>query len=486
LRPATIPRPSRRRTDARKAHIPESRDAHHARTVSRPDRHPAARALRAHLRRTNLIPPGAHVLVALSGGLDSVVLLHLLRFGRVARGIHVAAAHYDHAWRGESAADAAWVRGLCHAWEVQLAMERAAHAQRSEGGARAHRYDFLQRAAAPLEASCIATAHHADDQAETVLFRMLRGTGIAGLAGIPARRGNIVRPLLPFRRVLLADYARVHGLQHREDVTNRDVSLARNRLRHDILPRLEAVRPGAAGALTRIAEEAAALESVFSWLLERLENEAVSVRSDGALQLARPVLLSYHPWVRARVMRRALRRLDVAPDRAGTLAALEFITTGGSGGGLELPRGIRIEREFDQFVVRRSIAAVSAERPLTILEPGSGHGQAVIGGRHFTVRWTTTLNDEPAEAFDQTTLRFPLELRSWRPGDRIRLAYGSKKLKKLFAEKRVARGARSRIPVLADRADRVIWVVGLARAAGTEPVDGGSEFRITVANGERS
>jgi tRNA(Ile)-lysidine synthase len=483
-----IPHPNRPRIEARQAditgstsHPPQFRGNE---PRSRGD--PLARALRAHLRRSGLIPDRSRVLVALSGGLDSVVLLHLLRFGGVVRDVELFAAHFDHGWRADSAADAAWVRGLCRAWNVPLKTGRAATKQRSENAARGQRYEFLQEVALQVGATHIATAHHADDQAETVLFRMLRGTGIRGLAGIPEQRGNIVRPLLPYRRRRIVAYARAHALRYREDPTNRDLSLARNRLRHEILPSLESMRPGATDALVRVASEAAALEKVFAWLVDMLESQAVTTRSDGALLLARPLLLSYHPWARARVFRRALRRLGAVPDRSGTLGALAFITTGASGGRIELTGGLRMEREFDRFIVQRSATAGAADRPLTILEPGSGHGDAVIGGCHFTVSWTTTLNDEPAEAFDSTTLRFPLELRSWRPGDRIQLAYGSKKLKKLFAEKRVARGARSRVPVLADSGNRIIWVPGIARAARTEPVSGAADFRIRVEHVERN
>jgi tRNA(Ile)-lysidine synthase len=378
-----------------------------------------------------------------------------------------------------------WVRGLCRAWELPLEEGQSAHPRRTEASAREQRYEFLHNAAERLNASLIATAHHADDQAETVLFRMVRGTGITGLAAIPARRGAIVRPLLRYRRTRLVDYADAQGLRYRDDPTNRDLSFARNRIRHVILPALENVKPGAAAALARIADEAEDLEAALTWVLERLEKEVISIRDDGALQLARPLLLSYHPWVRARVMRRVLHRLGQVPDRSGTQAALEFITTGASGGVIELAGGLRVEREFDRLIVQRSAPAAPADRPLTIPEPGTGRGAVMIGGRRFDVAWSnTSASDEPAEAFDPTTLRFPLELRSWRPGDRIRLAYGSKKLKKLFAERRVARGSRSRIPVLVDSGDRVVWVVGVTRAMGMEPEPGGQGFRIRVANGE--
>ncbi|HEX6037412.1 tRNA lysidine(34) synthetase TilS, partial [Longimicrobium sp.] len=129
----------------------------------------------------------AHVLVAVSGGCDSVALLHLLRFAADDAGLRVSAAHFDHAMRPGSEGDAAWVCGLCRAWGVPLMDARADIPPRTEAEARDARYAFLRRAQEACGAAFLATAHHADDQAETVLFRVLRGTGLGGLAGIPPR-----------------------------------------------------------------------------------------------------------------------------------------------------------------------------------------------------------------------------------------------------------------------------------------------------------
>src|SRR5690606_39531002 len=147
------------------------------------------------------------------------------------------AAHFDHGMRPGSAADAEWVAGLCEAWRVPLERERAASPPRSQAEARAARDRLLQHAAARVGADRIATAHHADDQAETVQNRSIRGTGLRGLAGIPERRGRIVRPLLPFRRAELEAYARAAGLRHRADPPNYPLSYARHPLRHEVRPR---------------------------------------------------------------------------------------------------------------------------------------------------------------------------------------------------------------------------------------------------------
>lgn len=443
-----------------------------------------------HLDESRLLADDERLLVAVSGGLDSVVLLHLLRFGGHAHRIEVA--HFDHRMRAGSAADAHWVRGLCHAWSLPLHQATADTTLRSEAEARAARYRFLNAAARVAGASVILTAHHADDQAETLLFRLARGTGLRGLAGIPERRGNIARPLLPFARTELLAHARAAGLGWREDPTNTDMRFARNRIRHAVLPAMEAVRPGAARRIARLAAHAAEAESAWQQVTERLLDELVTARSDSAVELARDRLLGYHPHVRARVIRDLLRRLDAVPDRAGTRAVLAFISAGESGGSMAVAGGVRVEREFGVVRIRQQDprperAAGTDPDCLVIPSAGAGAGTVRLDDRLCTVRWSLAAQDpgggEYAE-FDPSALRFPLALRGWRPGDRIRLPYGSKKLKKLFLERRVRRSFRGGVPVLVDAAGSVVWVAGVARSILAPEPDEQRIFSITVLDGE--
>ncbi|UCC49059.1 MAG: tRNA lysidine(34) synthetase TilS, partial [Gemmatimonadota bacterium] len=207
-----------------------------------------------HLRASRLLPEGAAVTVALSGGLDSVALLDLLGTLRERWGWRLTAAHFDHRMREESGADAGWVADLCRQRGVPCRVGRARRVPRSESEARDLRYEFLHRARLEFQAECLATAHQADDQAETVLFRLLRGSGLAGLGGIPLRRSpNIVRPLLPFWRAEIEAYAAARGLAHRSDPTNLDISIARNRIRHQLIPAIEANdAPDFRGQLVRL------------------------------------------------------------------------------------------------------------------------------------------------------------------------------------------------------------------------------------------
>jgi tRNA(Ile)-lysidine synthase len=463
-----------------------------------PDGTPLEQRFRRHLTDSGLLRDSRRVLVAVSGGVDSVALLHLLRFA--APGPEIHAAHFDHRMRLSSGGDARWVAGLCRAWDVPLTHARARARPASEAVARDMRYEFLHEAAARVAADAVLTGHHADDQAETLLFRIVRGTGLPGLVGIPARRGILVRPLLPFTRHEIVRYARRVRLGWREDPTNRDLRYARNHIRHVVLPALEAVRPGAAAGLARLASLAEESERAWQDVAASALRDAAISRDDAGFVLARDRLLAYHPHLRARMLRQLLRELGSQPDRTAIGEAVRFAQRGRSGSRIELPGAVRLEREFDRLLLRRARTATgttaatdrggsagrSAETPLEIRAVETGEGTFVVGGQEFTARWSPVAAATGAgstASFDPASLRFPLVLRAWRAGDRIRLAYGAKKLKKLFAERRIGRERRGQVPVLSDAAGTVVWVVGVARSVGAEPASG-PVFTITVTDGE--
>lgn len=430
---------------------------------------------------------GAHVLAAVSGGADSVALLHLLRFVAADLALTISAAHFDHAMRGDSAADAAWVEGLCSAWGVPIARARADRPLRSEAEAREARYAFLADARERVGADWIATAHHADDQAETVLFRVLRGTGPAGLAGIApvdAER-RLLRPLLPFRRRELRRHARSHGLRWREDPTNAAADPARNRIRLQLLPAIEhAVAPGAAAALARLAELAREDEAAWERVMAG-EIEALAREEEGALVLVRERLAGYDSPVAARLLRGLLRRLGAVPDRDGTRSALEFLRTAPSGRELRLPGGVRIATEFGWARLERIAPPPLPDAPLAI-SGERGAGRCRLGGRDLRVAWRPAGEAPPAdgacaESFAVADDAWPLLLRGRLPGDRVRTPAGTRTLKRLFTDRRVPRAARARTPVLADARGRVLWVAGVARGA-PPPAPGEPGLTLEIAD----
>lgn len=439
---------------------------------------------RRHLTSLGLGAERCSVLVAFSGGLDSTVLLHLLRFAAADSPIRLTAAHLDHGMRAASGNDAAWAEGLCTAWGVPFVRDRLDPPPRSETDARAARYAFLRTAAAARRCDLIATAHHADDQAETVLFRVLRGTGVSGLRGMAGRtRSGLVRPLLPFRRDEIAAHADAHGLAWREDASNAERGAVRNRIRNEILPLLEReIAPGARRSLQALAANARDADAVLRVLAQPLYRRAVR-RDDGEYLLDRPVLRELDGQVAAWIVREALRRLGNTPNRVGTRLAVQFITDAPSGRELQLEGGVRLRTEFDAVRIRPAVPEDSeADVPLRVeqLEPGGTFEGAVrVGGRTFRVYLGVRSPAAPATAAEDGwrvelplgDLRFPLLLRGRAPGDRVRTAAGTKTLKKLMIEARVPVSERPGRPVLVDRDGRVLWVAGLATAKPAAPPD---------------
>jgi tRNA(Ile)-lysidine synthase len=441
-----------------------------------------------HLRGLGVADEPARWVVALSGGCDSLVLLFLLRRVSPPLGLSLTAAHLDHAMRPDSEADARWVAGVCAAWEIPLVSRRLASAPASEDAARRARYAFLRETAREAGARWIATGHHADDQAETVLFRALRGTGLDGLGGIRAVTADgLVRPLLPFWRREIEELARERGLRWRTDPTNFALEPARNRIRHELIPLAEAgVAPAARRNLVSLAALAREAEEVLEAAVRRAEGELVR-EENGAFLLARGRLRGYDSALGARLLRHLLRRLGVVLGRVGTRATLQFITDAPSGRVMQLPSGVRVRLEFDQARVEKE-AARPADEPLSIASLGRpGEGSLRLGGRAYRVSWSMSRGQVEAEAgwtavLARDSIRLPLLMRAWRPGDRMRTAGGSKTLKKLFLEHRVPRSLRPTLPVLVDASGAVLWVAGVPRPPLTRPRPGEEPLILNVVD----
>lgn len=423
--------------------------------------------------------PSAAVVVALSGGLDSTALLHLLRFAWPASrpAPRLVAAHFDHRMRPESRADAGWVRGLTVAWGIEL-VEGAANAPlRSEAEARAARYDFLRDTAERYGGATIVTAHHADDQAETVLFRMLRGTGTGGLRGIRVGQVNgLWRPLLRCWREELLDYAAAVGLGWRDDPTNADLGYARNALRHRILPEAERlVAPGAKRALVRLADRAARDEEAWDSLLPSLITSLAPEWDAHGVRIDRGPLVALHPAVRARVLRALALELGLRPDARRTRLAVEFAASAESGRRIDLGDGVMLRRDLARLTLARAHDdPTDRDRPLVIPGPSSGAGEAVLAGRVVWVGWGAEASGRATsvERFLGEELRFPLSMRAWEDGDRMRTHAGTRKLKRIFLEARIPAPERRAVPVLADAEGDILWIPGVARStAASVPSD---------------
>lgn len=324
--------------------------------------------IRAHV----LIPAGTHLVVAVSGGADSLALLQLLYSHQHLLGCTLHVATLDHGLRGdEGAADAQFVAELAQTWGLEVTVGHAdvmalAEEQQIgiEAAARLARYNFLAAVAHESGADRVAVAHHADDQAETVLMRLLRGTGIEGLAGMayaapmPGHETLLlIRPLLDVTRKEIEAYCHEHDLQPRHDITNEDPRYTRNRLRREALPYLETLYPQVKRALTQLANVAATDNEYLEGQLSARLLAHVQVSGQRRL-LPRQMFCDAHPALQRRFVRWAAAQFGETDDLGypHIIAAVEIMLQGEVGAVAQLPGGVQLRVDYEAIVVEPSNA----------------------------------------------------------------------------------------------------------------------------------
>jgi tRNA(Ile)-lysidine synthase len=456
------------------------------------------------IRSHQMLRPGDRVGVAVSGGADSVALLLLLEELRDDLGITLLVVHFNHQLRGaDSDADEQFVAELAsrRGLEFLSAREDVAgqarrHGWNVEDAARRLRYEFFANVVRAGRATRVAVGHTADDQAETVLVNLLRGTGPTGLAGIYPVVEHVVRPLLDVRRAQLRDYLTTRKQAWREDQTNLDPARLRSRIRQVLLPQLERdFHAAIVTHLDELANLARADEGFWAALLEDRFGALVSATQAGLSiripDLLAPLGLGSAAGVASQALpKRLIRRIfqGLKGDRRQLTAqhvqqVLHLATESTSGHCVHLPGGVRVERSFDHLIFlqhgRKGSPARTEETPAlpqayqyAVELPVQG--SATIGireiGRRFCLKvidWPPAPSDtnSVAEALDRHLLSAPLVLRNWRPGDayRPRGYRRVQKVKRLFLERRISAQERAAWPVLTSD-ERLAWARGLPTA----------------------
>ena len=416
------------------------------------------------IREENMIASGDTVICAVSGGADSVALLFALYLLKDKLDITLEAAHFNHRLRGEeSDRDEDFVRQFCDRYDIPLHVGSGdIHPGKKglEAAARDARYAFLRSLSGK-----IATAHTADDNAETVLMHLIRGTGLKGLGGITPVHGNVIRPMLKVTRQDVEDFLEEWCLSHIEDSSNGTDAFLRNRIRHHVMPLLVKENPQIAENLSRMA------------LRLRLDEEFLSQQINSTALPTVESLKTMPKALRSRALEAFLKESGVKePEDAHIALAESLVFSGKPSARASLPGGVTIAREYDRLVClpqADALEEIFLPCPGEVLLPGlkiicAPAGEAINTPEAFTVCPVGEIR-----------------IRSRQSGDTIRLSGGSKTLKKLFIDRKIPAAQRQQIPVVCDDAGILgIYTIGANwdRTSGENPVT--VRFENTENKGE--
>ena len=440
------------------------------------------RTVRETIDRHGMFAQGDAVLVAVSGGSDSVALLHLLHNLAGEYSLKLALAHLNHSLREpESDRDAEFVAAMAHNFDLPFFVEKKKvpalqrHWRLSpEEAARKARYEFYDAVASKHRFDKIALGHHADDNAELVLMNLLRGSGPLGLSGIaPVRDHRFVRPLIGLKRSQILDYLSENNIAFVTDSSNQDPAYRRNKIRHHLIPELKkSYNPAVVDSLNRLGE---ILQAEDQWIADAIEPvfaDCVLKRGSKEISLALPRINAVDLAVGRRIIRKAI--LSVKQDlRRITLlhvdTVVEFAKKAQTRGSLNLPGGLRVIKEAEALTIikegRQAAAEVVNYRYML-----TGEGTIMIKEANRAIKLVEIGADEVPDFrragktrafFDRDCLQFPLVVRNFRPGDRFSPLGldGTKKLKKFFSDNKISIRQRKKCPLLLS-GDKIIWVAG--------------------------
>lgn len=418
-----------------------------------------------HIQTSNLIPAQSTVLVAVSGGRDSMALLHALNSLQEKFKFTLNAGHVNHRLRKTSNADAAFVQKQCEEWGIPFLsktlnpLERD-KTQSSEAWAREERYIVLNEMLLSVGGDRIATAHHANDQAETILFRLQQKSGLDGLRGIHEKRGNIIRPFLPFKRNDIDHYIKQNFIPFIEDETNADTAYPRNFIRHKILKPWEDQDAGLIDVLVSISEDADQLVRFMNQIISGFISSHVDSVNAGTFSIRCVALKLVPNLIQSRIIKTLTSDSDVSWRRHHWTNLSQFLESSETGDMLEMPSKFRLLRDRDYWIISNQKAVVSD----VLLHPGE---PIIVNDKRIAWDWVpiqSTFSANPnRETIDGSLLKSnKVFLRNWKPGDRFQ-PYGMKQSKKLsdfLTDEKLNRFEKENQLVL-EAGKEIIWVCGL-------------------------
>jgi len=435
----------------------------------------------ADIKDKNLIDKGDTIIVGLSGGPDSVCLLHVLKSIEESMNIMIVAVHVNHMLRGQdSFEDEEYVKNLCKKLNIKLKIEQidlqniAKKKKLSiEEAGRDERYRIFEKTAKDLNANKIAVAHNKNDQAETILMNIIRGAGLSGLKGMDIKRGKIIRPLLHIDRLEIEEYCNKYKLEPRTDKTNLESIYTRNKIRLDLIPYInEQFNIDIISKLTKMSEIIKNENDFIEYYTEKLYNKALVKKSDGQIVLNIKIFNSYHKGAKGRILRKAIK------ETIGFIKGIESVhiddiiklaLDGRVGAMIHLPHKIRVEKSYQILKVYqfKTFPQVNLYK-IKLNIPGD----TLIQEESFILRgniiddvnldqYEKNQKTSKVQYFDYDKLRGGINIRKRESGDLIKPinSNGTKKLKKYFIDEKVPIDIREKIPLVA-KDKEIVWIIG--------------------------
>ncbi|BBH23328.1 tRNA(Ile)-lysidine synthase [Paenibacillus baekrokdamisoli] len=433
---------------------------------------------------------GDTIVVAISGGPDSTALLHMLHRLAPSEQIRLVAAHVNHGFRPEeSAREAEAVRQLADELGIvyeSIILDMPAYIEETgmnaQAAAREKRFAFLHEVAQKHGANRVALAHHADDQAETVLMRILRGTSPSGLSGIAMKRKEknveLIRPLLRRNKADILSYCEHFGISFIEDSSNAKRTYLRNKIRLDVLPYLSTFNPQLSQSLVRLADLAAAEDDWIEQETKASFGRHIMLVSQGC-QMTRKAMLDLHVALQRRLIKLILNYVGmetetISFDSVETIRLAAY-DSAASTWSLDVGSGIRFVREYDMLYFLRpeksNSSTISEEGynyvvtdGVTRLEVLEAEAELLFEVLQPTVAYKPTSKQEAL--FDTDKLAFPLSVRNRHHGDRMQVLglNGTKKVQDMFVDDRIAPSRREKMPLLVDSSGNILWIPGVRRS----------------------
>lgn len=437
--------------------------------------------VRTTIEKYSMLAPGDRILTGVSGGPDSVALLHVLKSLSRELGFEITVAHLNHSLRGQdSLDDASFVRYLAEHLELPVIIESADvskyvadHGLSMQEGAREVRYRFFENTARQSGCNKLATGHNANDQAETVLSNFLRGSGPAGLGGIPpVRDGWVIRPLIETTRFEIENYCKENGLEPRTDKSNLKNIYTRNRIRLELIPSLEKeYNNNLVETLVRTSEIFREEEYYLHSQTEKYWRKIVKKQTQKAITFETEAFLDLPEAIQKRVIRKGWEGITGSVHNLSYIHlanVINLVSNARTGSSINLPLGVMLTKSYEEFVLSKCVSHPiianymhRLQIPGSTLVPETGD---IIEASTETRNANETSSYSPDEVvIDAGLVALPLFVRNRREGDRFRPAGfdGSKKLKKFLIDSKIPRTVREVLPIVVSEEGQIVWVAGL-------------------------